>query len=463
MRHTLGNFLVRPLLYIFVCFCYAVSSHASAILPQTQVYLDSVDNINAAALGIYIEEIGSGNVVLDINGELPLVPASTTKVITVASLFTSGNINSTFTTEVYIQGPVADSILKGNIIVSCSGDPTLESSHFKEQNGFPDALAKAIAALGIDSITGQIIIESPDWIGTKQPAGWKDDDFTWPYGAGYLPVNFADNSMSVTLSRNEAPVCNPAVPGATFRRVSRKGSGIERRRDSYVYTFYHSSSKPATIRIANGSPVSSLRQSVLRSLESAGIGVGEHQIKGDRKKRTLVYTHNSAPFNHIMKSLMLRSDNMMAEAMLRQLAPGQSRKEALARQKLLWTERGIDFSDIVIEDGSGLSRNNRITPYFMADILAWMLESCPDFMDFYNFFPIAGRSGTLRSFLKDTPLDGRLRAKTGSLNGVQCYAGYATDPLGVPTHIVVIMINGFKGERATLKKQLERLLIEKIQ
>jgi len=76
--------------------------------------------------------------------------------------------------------------------------------------------------------------------------------------------------------------------------------------------------------------------------------------------------------------------------------------------------------------------------------------------------PRSGKSGTLRSFLKGTPLENRIWAKTGSMNGVQSYAGYAVDAHGVPTHVVVIMVNGFKEERSKLKKKLESLLIEKI-
>ena len=86
----------------------------------------------------------------------------------------------------------------------------------------------------------------------------------------------------------------------------------------------------------------------------------------------------------------------------------------------------------------------------------------PKFMDFVRLLPSAGETGTLKSFLKSSPLHGKIVAKTGSLNGVQCYAGYAIDAIGVPTHVVVIMVNGFKGARSDLKSTLQQLLIEKI-
>ena len=91
-----------------------------------------------------------------------------------------------------------------------------------------------------------------------------------------------------------------------------------------------------------------------------------------------------------------------------------------------------------------------------------MIDNDPNFIQFSDMLPVAGQSGTMRGFLKGTPLEGRVRAKTGSLNGVQCYAGYVTDAVGVPTHVVVIMVNGFKISRAELKKRLQNLLIEKL-
>lgn len=462
MKSKSSNYLTT---HIGLLVCLLLFPLTGIALPQNQeddAYCDSVDGIKARAIGMYIEEVATGKVILDVNGEVPMIPASITKVITAASFFSSDDIERQFSTNVYIEGKVADSVLTGNIVIVGDGDPTLESRHFKAQAGMPDSIATMLKRSGIVKVTGRVLIERPDWIGNTQPGGWDSADFTWTYGAGYMPVNFADNAMTVTLSRAGTPESNPCSPGAVFRRNAGKGSRVERKRDSAEYTFTHSGKKPNTTTIANGDPESSLIYAVTKSIECEGIEIEEGKVKAKPSERELLYTHRSAPMGEILESLLLRSDNMMAEAMLRQVAPGKSRADALAKQKRLWAGREIDFRDIVIEDGSGLSRTNRITPYFMADILAWMLENRDDFMKFCNYLPLAGKSGTLRSFLKDTPLEGRLRAKTGSMNGVQCYAGYATDALGVPTHIVVIMVNGFQCDRSVLKKHLERVLIEKI-
>lgn len=67
----------------------------------------------------------------------------------------------------------------------------------------------------------------------------------------------------------------------------------------------------------------------------------------------------------------------------------------------------------------------------------------------------------MRAFLADTPLEGRVAMKTGSMKGVQSYGGYLFDEDGTPTHIIVFMANGFRCSRAALKNELQRLLLEK--
>ena len=89
-----------------------------------------------------------------------------------------------------------------------------------------------------------------------------------------------------------------------------------------------------------------------------------------------------------------------------------------------------------------------------------MLDHSDSFMTYLDMFPVAGVSGTFRSFGRDTSLEGHLRCKTGSVNGVQTYAGYMVNEVGMPTHVVVVMVNGFKGSRAAVRAAVRDLLIE---
>lgn len=156
---------------------------------------------------------------------------------------------------------------------------------------------------------------------------------------------------------------------------------------------------------------------------------------------------------------MVRSDNLFAEGMLRALAPDDSRDAAIGREKELWTSRGLDMECAIIFDGSGLTRGDRLQPRFVADLLEWMIKS--PIGDLYlSFFPRAGVDGTMKNFLAKTPLCGSLALKTGSMNAVQSFAGYRLDESGKPTHVIVIIINGFTCKRPELRTAVEDLLLE---
>ena len=80
-------------------------------------------------------------------------------------------------------------------------------------------------------------------------------------------------------------------------------------------------------------------------------------------------------------------------------------------------------------------------------------------VDYVSYFPLAGQEGTLRGFLKGTDLDAYIAMKTGSMSGVQCYAGYKLDDDFAPTHVVVVMANDFSN-RASLRRAVANLLLD---
>ncbi len=113
------------------------------------------------------------------------------------------------------------------------------------------------------------------------------------------------------------------------------------------------------------------------------------------------------------------------------------------------------MSGVNIIDGSGLSRQNRVTARFMAHVLSKRADN-----PYYaSFFPLAGQEGTLKNFLVDTPLEGYVAMKTGSMKGIQCYAGYKLDDDYAPTHIIVVMLNDMTN-RSAAREAVRRALLE---
>lgn len=452
LRHIFS----KPIIFIIL----AVIAPGLTIAQNFSRYATSVEGIDADKIAIYIEDLRNGEVVLDVNGEEPMIPASVTKLFTAATAFRKVNLDTVYQTDVILQGKISDGVLNGNIIIKANGDPTIESRYFPKYNGVADSIACSIKRYGITSIKGRIIIDEPAWLKGPMPKGWMDEDLNWPYGAGHYPLNYADNRFSLSYSGKDNYRISPATPDIKIKPSS-KGEQIWRNKDSATYNVNYKGKKTLNLDLANPLPSSSFIQAIKNSLQECEITVDGSAIK-PKNKSVVVYTYNSPPIYQILKSLVMRSNNQMAEAMLRYTWPGLSRDEAAKQELDLWNKLGVNVDDIFLEDGSGLSRNNRLTAYSLADMLVWMVDNDSNLMRFANLLPRAGNSGTLKHFLKDTPLENRIWAKTGSMNKIQTYAGYAVDTHGVPTHVVVIMVNGFKEKRSELKKKLESILIEKI-
>ncbi|MCI9607955.1 MAG: D-alanyl-D-alanine carboxypeptidase/D-alanyl-D-alanine-endopeptidase [Muribaculaceae bacterium] len=410
----------------------------------------------SARAGVYIEDIITGEVITDINGELPLIPASITKAVTTASVLAEYNPDYRFTTSVYIQGKQKNGTVDGDIVIKVCGDPALESSHFPETAGFTDSIATYLTRRGINAVTGTVVIDATAFVDQPLPAGWVEEDFAWPYGAGHYSTNFRDNKFILSMPGRKS---TPHVPGLVVRHTPAKGSlKIERKRDSKQFI------SRGTVRrgkqevvLSNPSPDETLRHETIEKIKDAGIAIGNKQA-GKDKDRSLLYEHSSPELRDILRSLMVRSDNMMAEGALRMIAPGDSRQKAVENELRIWNLRDIDTQGVNLEDGSGLSRNDRLTPYFMGDMLVWM-ASHHNATDYVNLFPKAGLEGTMKNFLCDTPLEGTIAMKTGSMRDVRCYAGYKLDNEGFPTHVIVVMVNKYACGGATVKKAVEDFLL----
>lgn len=381
---------------------------AVAALPA---FADAVDifrngrGMDASSSAFLVIDLETGEELASYNATKPLVPASIMKCVTVATLLDRMDVDDRFKTEVYRTGPISDGILEGNIVVVGSGDPSLNSRYMKDGGDICVEIAEALVRKGVRIIRGRIVVDENIWEGPAVPPSWVSGDLSQAYGTGSHGLNFEDNASG---SRS---VANPA--------------GIFDRRLRSAFARY-------------------------------GITVeGEEIQEGTREE---IVVHHSLPVDEIMRSCMMRSDNQYAEALLRTYAVHThgrgSSSEGAKREKKFWSRFGAPMAGVEIVDGSGLSRSNRVTANFMASVLKERAGN-----PYYaSFFPLAGQEGTLKNFLVGTPLDGYVAMKTGSMRGIQCYAGYKLDDDYAPTHIIVVMLNNMKNRGAARQAVSKALL-----
>lgn len=437
---------ILPFLFVF-----------SGFSPLAAQDLLGVDGEEASSIGVFIKDLSSGEVLYDFNSEIALTPASVMKAVTTATALSLLGEDFRFTTQVELHGTAASGgTWSGDLVIVSSGDPTVESENFKSNLGFCDSICASLRRMGIKEIEGTIVVEQS--LSDAGPiAQWEIEDVAWPYGAGLYGMNYRDNTCWVYPLTGET---KPFVPGLKVTvKEGRDSNDLLRGVGSDELTVFtrNTNNKKWSVSTTVPDPSAVLIAQLTSVLKNAGITVGSRAVSRSGESVHKVYTHRSPAASEIMRSLMVRSDNLFAEGILRAIAPGDSRDKAIKREKELWSNRGVDSRYSIIFDGSGLTRGNRIQPRFLADILEWMAES-PKAQTYVSFFPKAGMDGTLRSFLTKSALKGKIALKTGSMNAVQCYAGYKLDDNNNPTHVIVIMVNGFFCKRADLKKSIEDLL-----
>lgn len=365
---------------------------------------DAVDKDKCAVL---IIDLKTKKVIDSHNADTPLVPASVNKVVTIASLLKESGKDYRYRTDVYLGGKVKDGTLQGNLIVKGGGDPSLGTSQGPEGSDFIASVVSALKKREVVGIQGDIIVDGSVFPGPATPPTWAAGDLSQAYGAGCYGLNWQRNS-----------------------------SGDR----------------------AVADPIGRFRGQLLSALGKAGISVKGDSVESRRQGKPIVSFY-SKPVEDIMRYCMKQSDNLYAEAFLRTyglLKEDEGTTDAGAKAELkYWSHKGSPVKNVEIKDGSGLSRSNRITARFLGDVLVRMAKD-PYFV---SFFPMCGVEGTVRNFLKGTSLEDYMALKTGSMRGIQCYAGYKVDENYAPTHAVVVLINSFPKDRQCAREVVKTMLI----
>lgn len=438
---------------------YNATLVALLIMPVKKALGEKLDfyGRDAATVGVYITDLASGKSVESENINKSMIPASILKSVTSASALNILGMDFRYVTEVALQGEVKGAVLHGNLLVKASGDPTVESSYFTDRTGFIDMIVAQLKERGISTVTGQIIVDEDMFTDTGQIPQWVIEDTGWDYGAGYYGFNYSNNTFR--LYPGDMTTVPEVADIDVVVEKNNSGTDILRGINSDIYIVIgRNVDKPKFyVTTTMNDPAYTFVCNLTKRLQREGIRV-EDNVVDDASGVTSLLKYESPVNTEMLRTMMFRSDNMMAEATLRALAPGQSRDAAIKKELAFWKNNGVSTDFIKIADGSGLARVDRVTPRFITQVLTFMAKS--RHADTYvSLFPKAGREGTVKSFLKHTALDGKLVLKSGSMNGVHCYAGYRIDKNGKPTHTIVIIVNNFFCSRDALRKEIQRFLL----
>jgi serine-type D-Ala-D-Ala carboxypeptidase/endopeptidase (penicillin-binding protein 4) len=449
-------------------------------------------NAQKAFLGVLVVDAETKGAIYELNADRYFTPASNTKLFTTALALATLGPDYRFRTTIETRGTLdPDGRLRGDLVLVGRGDPDFSNRRIPYDatnpiDGPSDKpladLVDAIVAKGVKEVDGDIVGDDSYFPYEPYPDGWAIGDLPEDYGAAVSAICFDDNGLDVKVTPAAQLGAAAAItvepwPGYDVYDYGITTGPADSSPDFHMIAepgpkkFVLRGSIPlghATIDVGAAMPDPAdytahvLKQMlVARGIRVTGNARAEHAppppenppaespspVSPSLSPPALVLAeHDSPPLIEIVRVLNKVSENLHAEILLRTVAKQQTGVGSLdaglkIEQKFL-TSIGVPLGDVLVDDGSGLSRENLVTPRAVVTLLEYVRQQ-PWGDAFGTTLPVAGLDGTLEHRLIDTPAQGRIQAKTGSVERTQAVSGFATTLRG--EHLIFSLFDNHNG------------------
>ncbi len=403
-----------------------------------------------ANLALLVQKVGAQSPIVDYHGQQMALPASTQKVITALAALLQLGPDYRFTTTLERKGNVKDGVLEGDLIARFTGDPTLKRQNIRN-------MVTELKKSGVQQIKGNILIDTSAFASHDKAPGWPWNDMTQCFSAPPSAAIIDRNCFSVSLysaqQQNEPAFVRIAsyYPVTVFSQVRTLPRGSAEGRyceldvvvgDLNRYTLtgclsQRSDPLPLAFAIQDGAGYAG---AIIRDeLKQANISYSGTTLRQTQvtEPGTVIASTQSPPLHDLLRIMLKKSDNMIADTVFRTIGrqfygvPGTWRAGSDAVRQLLRQKAGVDLGNTIVADGSGLSRHNLISPATMMQVLQYIAANDSQ-LNFISMLPLAGHDGSLqyRAGLDQAGVNGKVSAKTGSLQGVYNLAGFLTTASG---------------------------------
>jgi D-alanyl-D-alanine carboxypeptidase/D-alanyl-D-alanine-endopeptidase (penicillin-binding protein 4) len=463
---------------LFICFLLSsLLTFAQSVPANIEKAFRAFENdsqLRHAIASLYVVDEKTGNVVIEKNAAIGLAPASTQKIITGAATYELLGKDFVYNTVIRANGKIEGNILKGDLFISGSGDPTLGSWRYigTKKEVIVSTIVSKLRSLNIKQVQGALYMDESGFSYQPTPGGWIWDDIGNYYGAGSRAINWNENQYDLVLQPGKAPgdstrIVTKGNGSSSFQlkngiKTGKPGSGD----NGYIYLAPFSSfgittgtipqqEKLFTISGSLPYPALSFGEEIIAALSKANIsiekgtklytGTEAFNIQELRSAREII-SFRSPSLDSMIYWFFKKSINLYGEAFVKTLA---FKKEGFGETEKgvnivrnFWKEKGIESTELNMVDGSGLSPLNRVTTHAQVSVLQYAKKQ--------SWFP---------GFYNALPEFNKMKMKSGTINGAKGFCGYQRSSDG-KDYIFSFLVNNYNGSATSLVQKMYKVLDE---
>lgn len=436
---------------LLISFFFCLSSNSAPIKP----HFPSSDILPQGTRVGLVAKSPSSTMLYQNNDQL-FPPASTLKLMTALAAKIELGDQFRYSTTVEQTGK--------DLVVRFSGDPSFTSAD----------IIQLLKNSNISSINGDLIIDNSAFTGYEKGVGWPWDILGVCYSTPSSAITLNGNCIMASIYTNADGSTRVFTPKHQPVNVSTSAKAITRKQQKEQYCDLELTTTPANYYRLSGCLVKrdkplplnfAVQNSFLYAsatlhqiLEQQNIKLkGSIKLAASPSKTSKVLAkHLSAPLPILLEHMLKDSDNLYANNLTKTLGQhyfnqaGSFANGTEAIKQILKKQAKVDLSNAVLEDGSGLSRNNRVSPNQLYSVLKF-IKANDHKLNFIRLMPTAGIDGTLqyRSSMRKAPVKGNIIAKSGSLFATHNMAGFVLNKQGEPTTMFVQLITDYHPQNNT--------------
>ncbi len=458
--------MTKKFLYaLFASVVFTLSlAHAETITQAVNHALSrtSHEHFQNANIGIVVKSMKTGKILYNKGGTHLFTPASVQKLFTASAALEYLSPTYHFPTAIYTTGKLHHGVLKGDLYVCFSGDPSLKLADLRD-------MIRELKSLNLHTIEGNVYIDNTVYNKVPYPPGVIWDDLSYSYAAPMNAIILDRNKFGITFKPakqlGHPPKLITKLPEGVSHFVNnmKTTSGYIKDCPITIYSDMHntytvggclsrqSGKQSRSLAIRNVAQYAKVEVADMLHKKEIYF-TGNVGLKKLPKRHTMLVSHSSESLAKLVRHMLKKSDNVYTNAIFKKIGQvyysqsGSWQNSLHALKSILSIPTGINFKHNLLSDGAGLSRYNLISPMQLTKLLYYVYHNKNIKSSLYAALPIGGWDGTLESRMPSVGNARSVHAKTGSMTGVSALAGYVkTRHHG--TLAFAIMVNGFVGKR----------------